>query len=154
MNLDLVDAAAGGEVGGAGGAGAIDLRSGETDEKGQIRRAGAEGLGFRMRPVLAKQNRGGTAARVRACVRTWTARRVGWRLPGVGSESRAGGTAAFRRLRGASIVGRMFRLPSSAANSVGSFFFFPSFALATFAPKGWRRRRRTNSAGGQQQIYY
>ena len=70
MNLDLVDAAAGGEVGRAGGAGAIDLRSGETDEKGQIGRAGAEGLGFRMRPRAceAKQAWGG---RSRSCVRTY-----------------------------------------------------------------------------------
>lgn len=33
MNLDLVDAASGGEVDGAGGAGTIDLKSGETGEK-------------------------------------------------------------------------------------------------------------------------
>jgi hypothetical protein len=53
---------------------------------------------------------------------------VGWRLPGVGSESSAGGTDAFRRLRGASIVGRMSSLPSSAAKS-----FFLDFLRFLFA---------------------
>lgn len=68
MNLDLVDAASGGEVDGAGGAGAIDLRSGETGEKEQIKRAACSvgGLGFRRRPRL--RSKAGAAARVRTYV--------------------------------------------------------------------------------------
>jgi hypothetical protein len=43
-NLDLIDAAAGGDVSRAGGPVTIELISGETDEKGHIRRTGAGGL--------------------------------------------------------------------------------------------------------------
>ena len=63
----------------------------------------------------------GGQGRPLACILTWAAKRVGWRLPGVGSESRAVGTDAFRRLRGTSTVDRMlFLLPQAAAKSACS----------------------------------
>jgi len=72
--------------------------------------------------VLRLRGAGGQG-RPLACILTWAAKRVGWRLPGVGSESRAGGTDAFRRLRGTSTVDRMlFLLPQISACSRRSPF--------------------------------
>jgi len=136
VNLDLVDAAAGGEVGGAGGAGAIDLRSGETDEKGQIGRAGAEGLGFRMRPRAceAKQAWGG---RSRSCVRTYVDGEAG----GLEAAGRWVGEQGRRDGRLPQAPRRQHRRPHVSPPFFRSefrrvFYLFPFFGSCHFRPQG------------------
>lgn len=105
-NLDLVDAAARSEVDGARRAGAVDLTSGETDEKRQIRRTRA--AGFRVYEVPVPRLRGGGRdCRSRAYLH---GRRGGWaggcrasglragpagRTPSAGSAPPAPSTACF-----------------------------------------------------------
>lgn len=136
VNLDLVDAASGGEVSGAGGAGAIDLRSGETGGKRQIKRASCSfgGLGFRRRPCLRSKT--GAAARVRACVRAYVrGRRGGW-AGGCRASGRRAGPAGRTPSAGSAAPASSAAYclsPLPKRNPRGGFFFFCAFPVCSAA---------------------